>query len=241
MALSCRPDLLIADEPTTALDVTIQAQILDLFDEIAADPRRAILFISHDFGVIARVCDDVAVMHQGKVVEAGPVQRVLTAPEHPYTRALLGAIPRAGQRGQRLTTVEDYEHVPAQLGLRGDGFERFVVNATVAVASTPHPCAKHCSGTRLHARGEGYCGPEHLRDAHSSPSPRPLPLWWERVLASWGAVASSSDDDQRPASRREIRTLCHRSGRGQGEGLPPRSRQFSLAEFFYSVRPAGAP
>ena len=116
MALSCRPDLLIADEPTTALDVTIQAQILDLFDEIAADPRRAILFISHDFGVIARVCDDVAVMHQGKVVEAGPVQRVLTAPEHPYTRALLGAIPRAGQRGQRLTTVEDYEYVPAQHG-----------------------------------------------------------------------------------------------------------------------------
>jgi peptide/nickel transport system ATP-binding protein len=116
MALSCRPDLLIADEPTTALDVTIQAQILDLFDEIAADPQRAILFISHDFGVIARLCDDVVVMHQGKVVEAGSVERVLNAPEHPYTRALLGAIPRAEQRGQRLATVEDYVHEPAQVG-----------------------------------------------------------------------------------------------------------------------------
>ena len=107
MALSCRPDLLIADEPTTALDVTIQAQILDLLDAIAADRQRAILFISHDFGVIARMCDDVVVMYQGKVVEAGPVARILSAPEHPYTRALLGAIPRADQRGQRLTTVED--------------------------------------------------------------------------------------------------------------------------------------
>jgi peptide/nickel transport system ATP-binding protein len=108
MALSCQPDLLIADEPTTALDVTIQAQILDLFDAIAADPQRAILFISHDFGVIARLCDDVVVMHQGRVVESGPVERILSAPEHPYTRALLGAIPRADQRGQRLTTVEDF-------------------------------------------------------------------------------------------------------------------------------------
>jgi peptide/nickel transport system ATP-binding protein len=107
MALSCQPDLLIADEPTTALDVTIQAQILELFDAIAANPRRAILFISHDFGVIARICNEVAVMHQGRVVEAGPVAHILSAPQHPYTRALLGAIPHAGQRGQRLATVED--------------------------------------------------------------------------------------------------------------------------------------
>jgi peptide/nickel transport system ATP-binding protein len=107
MALSCQPDLLIADEPTTALDVTIQAQILELMDEIAANPQRAILFISHDFGVIARMCDEVVVMYQGQVVEAGPVLQILEAPEHPYTRALLGAIPRAGQRGKRLATVED--------------------------------------------------------------------------------------------------------------------------------------
>jgi oligopeptide transport system ATP-binding protein len=107
MALSCQPDLLIADEPTTALDVTIQAQILELLDAIAADPQRAIVFISHDFGVIARMCDEVVVMFRGQVVESGPVARVLEAPEHPYTHALLGAIPRPGQRGRRLTTVED--------------------------------------------------------------------------------------------------------------------------------------
>lgn len=107
MALSCEPDLLIADEPTTALDVTIQAQILALMDEIAANPNRAILFISHDFGVIARLCDEVVVMYQGRVVETGRVQRVLDAPEHPYTRALLGAIPRPGQRGTRLATVDE--------------------------------------------------------------------------------------------------------------------------------------
>ena len=107
MALSCEPDLLIADEPTTALDVTIQAQILALMDEIAANPIRAILFISHDFGVIARLCDEVVVMYRGEVVESGRVQRVLDAPEHPYTRALLGAIPRPGQRGMRLATVDD--------------------------------------------------------------------------------------------------------------------------------------
>ena len=105
MALSCQPDLLIADEPTTALDVTIQAQILELLDQTAADPDRAILFISHDFGVIARMCDEVVVMYRGRVVESGPVASILAHPEHPYTRALLGAIPRPGQRGQRMATV----------------------------------------------------------------------------------------------------------------------------------------
>jgi ABC-type dipeptide/oligopeptide/nickel transport system ATPase component len=107
MALSCSPELLIADEPTTALDVTIQAQILEILAEIAGDPQRAIVLISHDFGVIARLCDDVVVMFRGEIVEQGPVERILTAPEHPYTRALLGAIPRPGQRGKRLATVED--------------------------------------------------------------------------------------------------------------------------------------
>lgn len=108
MALSCNPKLIIADEPTTALDVTIQAQILDILEEIAGDSARAIVLISHDFGVIARLCDDVVVMYRGRVVEQGPVERVLAQPEHPYTRALLGVIPRPGQRGTRLATVGDY-------------------------------------------------------------------------------------------------------------------------------------
>ncbi|MFN8591696.1 MAG: ABC transporter ATP-binding protein [Thermomicrobiales bacterium] len=118
MALSCRPDLLIADEPTTALDVTIQAQILELLDAIAADPNRAIIFISHDFGVIARMCDEVVVMYHGQVVEQGAVARVLAAPEHPYTRALLGAIPRPGQRGRLLTVEDQMSHATAAGGTR---------------------------------------------------------------------------------------------------------------------------
>jgi peptide/nickel transport system ATP-binding protein len=107
MALSCSPELLVADEPTTALDVTIQAQILEILAEIANDSSRAIVLISHDFGVIARLCDDVVVMYRGEVVEQCPVEHVLAQPQHPYTKALLGAIPHPGQRGKRLATVEE--------------------------------------------------------------------------------------------------------------------------------------
>ena len=89
MALSGSPSLLIADEPTTALDVTIQAQILDLLDELRRDLGLAILLISHDLGVISRVCDRVAVMYAGTVVETAPVQALFDAPRHPYTRGLL--------------------------------------------------------------------------------------------------------------------------------------------------------
>jgi len=107
MALTNDPKLLIADEPTTALDVTTQAQILELIRKLRTEFDSAIVFITHDMGVVAELCDDVVVMYRGQVVEAGPVERVLAAPEHPYTRALLGAIPRAGQRRKRLATVED--------------------------------------------------------------------------------------------------------------------------------------
>jgi glutathione transport system ATP-binding protein len=94
MALSCRPTLLIADEPTTALDVTIQAQILALVRVLQAEMRMAVIFITHDMGVVAEVADRVVVMWQGEKVEEGPVERIFAAPEHPYTRALLSAVPR---------------------------------------------------------------------------------------------------------------------------------------------------
>ncbi len=93
MALVCRPELLIADEPTTALDVTIQAQILGLIRMLQREIGCAVLLITHDFGVVAQVADDVAVMHHGRIVERGPVRTVLKAPQHPYTRALLDALP----------------------------------------------------------------------------------------------------------------------------------------------------
>uniref|UniRef100_UPI0015F087C4 ATP-binding cassette domain-containing protein n=1 Tax=Pseudonocardia pini TaxID=2758030 RepID=UPI0015F087C4 len=93
IALACEPELLIADEPTTALDVTVQARVLDLLAELQRDSGIAILLITHDLGVVARICDRVAVMHDGRIVETGPVRRILTAPTHAYTRKLLAAAP----------------------------------------------------------------------------------------------------------------------------------------------------
>ena len=103
MALSCKPALLIADEPTTALDVTIQAQILNIIRELQRDLDTAVLFITHDMGVVAQMADDVVVMWRGRQVEHGPVERIFHAPQHPYTRALLSAVPRLGSlNGQPL-------------------------------------------------------------------------------------------------------------------------------------------
>ncbi|CAB3699232.1 Glutathione import ATP-binding protein GsiA [Achromobacter mucicolens] len=96
MALSCQPRLLIADEPTTALDVTIQAQILNTIRELQRDLGTAVIFITHDMGVVAEMADDVVVMLRGKKVEQGTVQEIFNAPKHPYTRALLAAVPRLG-------------------------------------------------------------------------------------------------------------------------------------------------
>jgi len=98
MALSCEPDILIADEPTTALDVTIQAQILDLMNSLKQRLNTAIILITHDLGVVAQVCDDVQVMYAGRVIERAPVRDLFHAPRHPYTRALLASIPKAGKR-----------------------------------------------------------------------------------------------------------------------------------------------
>jgi peptide/nickel transport system ATP-binding protein/oligopeptide transport system ATP-binding protein len=96
MALACEPRLLIADEPTTALDVTIQAQILDLLRELRERLGMSIILITHDLGVVAEMCDDVAVMYAGRVVERGPVSAIFRNPQHPYTEALLRSIPLLG-------------------------------------------------------------------------------------------------------------------------------------------------
>ena len=105
MALSTRPKLLIADEPTTALDVTIQAQVIDLMKDIVAEFGMAILFITHDLGVIAQTADRVAVMYLGKIVETGSVRQIIRAPEHPYTKGLLNALPNLDDLGAPLTPV----------------------------------------------------------------------------------------------------------------------------------------
>ena len=106
MALACDPQLLIADEPTTALDVTLQAQILDLMRELKATSGAAIILITHDLGVVAEVCDEVAVMYAGEIVERAPVDELFANPQHPYTVGLLGSIPRLDRRTAHLATIE---------------------------------------------------------------------------------------------------------------------------------------
>ena len=105
MALSTKPKILIADEPTTALDVTIQAQVLELMKDLVEEFGMAILFITHDLGVIAQVADRVAVMYLGRIVESGPVREVLHAPAHPYTKGLLNALPKLDALDEPLTPV----------------------------------------------------------------------------------------------------------------------------------------
>jgi peptide/nickel transport system ATP-binding protein len=109
MALACRPALLIADEPTTALDVTTQANILELIAELQREFGMAVMFITHDLGVVAEIADEVAVMYLGRVVERGSVDDIFYNPQHPYTLALLHSIPRLGarrRRGERLAAIE---------------------------------------------------------------------------------------------------------------------------------------
>ena len=117
MALSCRPEVLIADEPTTALDVTIQAQILSLMLQLKEETGTAIIMITHDLGVVAETCDRVAVMYAGLIVEQGPAQAIFHEPLHPYTEGLLASLPGRQKAGDELRTIEglvpDLIHPPS--------------------------------------------------------------------------------------------------------------------------------
>jgi oligopeptide/dipeptide ABC transporter ATP-binding protein len=106
IGISCEPRLLIADEPTTSLDLTIQAQYLNLLRELQRAHGLALIFITHNLGIVAKMCDQLAVMYAGRVVESGPVSRIFNAPAHPYTEALLNSIPRMSDSAQRLTAIE---------------------------------------------------------------------------------------------------------------------------------------
>jgi oligopeptide/dipeptide ABC transporter ATP-binding protein len=106
IAISCEPRVLIADEPTTSLDVTIQAQYLKLLRDLQKEHGLALIFITHNLGIGARMCDSVAVMYAGRVIESGPVRTIFNAPVHPYTRALIESIPRLGDGPSRLTAID---------------------------------------------------------------------------------------------------------------------------------------
>jgi ABC-type dipeptide/oligopeptide/nickel transport system ATPase component len=111
MALCCRPDILVADEPTTALDVTVQRQILNLFKSLKERYRMSMILITHNFGIIAGLADNVAVMFRGRLVEFGRTDALLRNPKHLYTRALIDCVPRIGARLKRLKTI-DYSQLP---------------------------------------------------------------------------------------------------------------------------------
>jgi oligopeptide/dipeptide ABC transporter ATP-binding protein len=106
MAIAAPPRLLIADEPTTSLDLTIQAQYLNLLKELQQRHRLAMIFVTHNLGIVAKMCDRVAVMYAGRIVEIGPVRRIFKEPAHPYTRALLASVPRLGAKSDHLTAIE---------------------------------------------------------------------------------------------------------------------------------------
>jgi oligopeptide/dipeptide ABC transporter ATP-binding protein len=106
IALACNPSLLIADEPTTALDVTVQAQYLQLLKDVQRESGMSMLFVTHDFGVVARMCDRVAVMYAGRIVETAPTREIFAKPRHPYTRALLDCLPAVDGPAYELTSIE---------------------------------------------------------------------------------------------------------------------------------------
>ncbi len=117
MALACNPKLLIADEPTTALDVTIQAQILDLMNDLKNEFKTSILLITHDLGIVAETCDEVAIMYAGEIVEYGLLEHIFNNAKHPYTIGLFGSIPSLDKDVDRLTPIPGLMPDPTNLPL----------------------------------------------------------------------------------------------------------------------------
>jgi peptide/nickel transport system ATP-binding protein len=146
VALSMNPSLLIADEPTTSLDVTIQAQILELMNQLQEEFKMAIIFITHNLGVIAQVADEVAVMYLGQIMERGTAKEVIHRPQHPYTRSLLQAIPRLDHLGERLTAISG--DIPSPLELPGGcPFHTRCEQVIPGVCDTQKPALTQISST----------------------------------------------------------------------------------------------
>ncbi|RNB86703.1 ABC transporter ATP-binding protein [Brevibacillus nitrificans] len=163
MAMACDPKLLIADEPTTALDVTIQAQILDLMSELKSSKGTAILLITHDLGVVAEMCDRVVVMYDGRVVEESDVVTLFTHPRHPYTQGLMKSMPTLDSEEKRLYSIKG--SVPAQGSLRiGCSFAPRCEHAMAICREQSPPLQEielgHFSRCFLHTSAEGRTGHE---------------------------------------------------------------------------------
>ena len=214
MALACDPRLLIADEPTTALDVTLQAQILDLMRELKAASGAAIILITHDLGVVAEVCDEVAVMYAGEIVERAPVDELFANPQHPYTVGLLGSIPRLDRRAAHLATIEGM--VPNMAnpppGCRFAARCPFVIETCIAA---PPPLAIVSHGPRL-ALHPGAAGAAGVMTAL---------LEVEGLVKHFVAARSVFGTAHRPCQSGRRRQLHRRGRQDAGAGRQIRLRQ----------------
>ena len=195
MAIACEPAVLIADEPTTALDVTIQAQILDLLKDLQRRNGMAVVLITHDLGVVAEMADDVAVMYAGKVVEASDVDTIFGAPHHPYTRGLLASIPRMGERRERLEVIPTPGYLRASMPFAAyfqpgpfDAVRQGTYVVTPSVDGDPRAMREHnrasISNTSIH---EAYPG-HHLQLAVASKHPSLTRMLTEapEFVEGWG-------------------------------------------------------
>ena len=160
IALACDPELLIADEPTTALDVTIQAQILDLMRDLKRTSDAAIVLITHDLGVVAEVCDEVAVMYAGEIVERAPAEALFEAPQHPYTIGLLASIPRLDIRSDRLAVIEG--HVTRH----GVAAGRLPLRRPLSVRAGGMPRRAAADGATLAGAGRAACASRSKGSPH---------------------------------------------------------------------------
>ena len=172
IAFSCEPKVIIADEPTTALDVTIQLQYLRLLKEIQAETGMAIIFITHDFGIVARMCDRVAVMYAGRIVEHADVRGLFNHPSHPYTEALMAAVPQM-ERTERLFSIE---------------------GQPPALYALPEGCrfAARCQHTQDRCIAE-YPGAYTVGEGHTAACWRRDPSWQDGQLAATPSAAVTAD------------------------------------------------
>jgi peptide/nickel transport system ATP-binding protein len=159
MAIALKPKLLIADEPTTALDATIQAQILRLLEQLAQEDGMAVIFISHNLGVIARICARIMVMYSGQIVESADTESLCAQPRHPYTQSLLACIPHIGMSGQRLTSIDGTAPNPADL-LPGCRFAQRCLEAETACGSETQELLPYAE--------DSLCRCRKVRSAHAS-------------------------------------------------------------------------
>lgn len=139
MALACHPELLLADEPTTALDVTIQAQVLDMMNELKQKLNTSMILITHDLGIVAGMCDSVAVVYAGEIVEHGPVEKIFDNPRHPYTIGLFQSLPRLDSKEKRLKPINGLMPDPTQLPAGCKFSERCPFARPECAASAPQP------------------------------------------------------------------------------------------------------